>query len=320
MQSSAGHDQGSAGHGRPPPPAPVPGGVWMWIARAEEWVLGSLADMRDSASAEPEAKRRPQKSSNDKEADAGSSEMPWQHGMGSSSSYMAPEGATEGHSSAAPERDAWEEEAEDVHEVEGGRAFRRQPCPVMAKVGIDIGGVVLRHQPYSWGPPVLVPYCKHVLQMLASCIGGENIHFITTVGRAYTYEQTLTSLTDLGILDILVPARNVHPTECDTEKAAVASSLKVTLMVDDRANVLRECAKINILGLLFSRNGDAMSRWQNFRSFHDLVRQVDNWVAVWQIMQNVLSLPEQVELPMPFVEYQFEAAGASTEAGGASDH
>jgi len=292
----------------------------MWIARAEEWVLGSLDDMRNSASTEPEAKRRPQKSSNDKEADAGSSEMPWQHGMGSSSSYKAPEGATEGHSCAAPERDAWEEEAADVHEVEGGRAFRRQPCPVTAKVGIDIGGVVLRHQPYSHGPPVLVPYCKPVLQMLASVIGGENIHFITTVGRAYTYEQTLTSLTDLGILDILVRACNVHPTESDAEKAAVASSRKVTLMVDDRAKVLRECAKVSIFGLLFSRNGNAMSRWQNFRSFHDLVRRVDNWVAVWQTMQHVLGLPEEVEMPLPYVEYQFDAAGASTEGAGASEH
>jgi hypothetical protein len=223
-----------------------------------------------------------------------------------SCSSTTPEPAAGAEVVHEPDADDWDADAQEVHEVEGGHAFSGMPFAAVqaTKVGIDVGGVVLIHQAYSRGPPQLVPYCKHVLQMLADIIGGVNIHFITTVGRAYTYQQSLTALTDVGILDVLVPPRNVHPTNGDAEKAAVAESLGVTLMVDDRANVLRECARVGIAGLLFSRNGDAMWRWQNFRSFHDLVRQVDNWVAVWQILCNSLNISAEVDMPLPAVELQ----------------
>jgi hypothetical protein len=174
-------------------------------------------------------------------------------------------------------------------------------------VGIDVGGVVLIHQAHSQGPE-FVPYFQHVLLMLVAAIGGENIHFISTIGRSYTYEQTLTTLTDLGVLDVLVPARNVHATQNDVEKAQVATNVGVTIMVDDRANVLKECARAGIIGLLFSRNGLATNRWQNFRSFHGTVQQVDNWVATWQVLHHYLALPGEPEMPQPVVAYEVQEA------------
>jgi hypothetical protein len=193
------------------------------------------------------------------------------------------------------------EEEEDVHEVGGGRAFRSQPLEAGPwVVGIDVGGVVLIHQARSRGAPVPVPYFHHVLQMLVAAIGQENVHFITTIGATYTLQETLTTLTDLEVLDVLVPACNVHGTDDDQGKANKAKELGVTVMVDDRANVLRMCAAAGIYGLLFSRNGHAMNRWQNFRSFNDLVRQVDNWVAVWQILHTYFGLPGEPESPLPW--------------------
>lgn len=248
----------------------------MWNARVDEWVLGPVDDIQESAAPRPEARSRPQRSASGV-ADAESTRRTWPSGVGSSS-CTTPDLADGAEVVHEPDADDWDADAQEAHEVEGGHALSRLPHSDVAatKVGIDDGDVVLIHQACSRGPPQLVPYCKHVLQMLASVIGGASIHFITTVGRAYTYQQTLTSLTDVGILDILAPPRNVHPTDGDAEKAHMAASLGATLMVDDRATLLRERASVGVSGLLFSRTGDAMWRWQNFRSLHDLVRQVDN--------------------------------------------
>ena len=127
------------------------------------------------------------------------------------------------------------------------------------KIGIDIGGV-LRSKRDSLAlnsdmPQPPTPNAIEVMKNLVSRYGKENLYIISKVPEE-SEELMLIWLRDNGMFeDVGTDPSHVYFCRLRTEKAFIASELKLNYFVDDRAEVLESMNGIVDRRIMYSANG-----------------------------------------------------------------